>query len=97
MMYPKSFGTQKGLLPYIFSLVKQLETALPGVKNHTRPEYHRLDSQRITLPGVWIFAHLRVSGRGTDSSTGVPDFQVRETIRTWNTIGLTASELLFQA
>lgn len=43
-----------------------------------------------------IFTHLRVSAPGTGRSIGVPDFQVRETIRTRNGIYLIANELIFQ-
>ena len=43
-----------------------------------------------------IFAHLRVDGHGTGRSVGGPDFQVRQTMRTLNTISLITNELVFQ-
>ena len=90
------FGAYKGILSYIFCPVKQLEAALPGARDHAHLEYHLFDGLRVGVPGAEIFSHLRVGGCGTERSIGVPDFQVRETIRTWNAVGLTASELVFQ-
>ena len=64
--------------------------------SHAYLKRHLLDNQRVDVPGMNIFTHLRVSAPGTGRSIGVPDFQVRETIRTWNGIYLIANELIFQ-
>lgn len=64
--------------------------------SHAYLKRHLLDNQRVDAPGMNIFTHLRVSAPGTGRSIGVPDFQVRETIRTWNGIYLIANELIFQ-
>ena len=64
--------------------------------SHAYLKRHSLDNQRVGVPGMNIFTHLRVSAPGTGGSIGVPDFQVRETIRTWNGIYLIANELIFQ-
>ncbi len=64
--------------------------------SHAYLKRHLLDNQRVDVPGMNIFTHLRVSALGTGRSIGVPDFQVRETIRTWNGIYLIANELIFQ-
>ena len=64
--------------------------------SHAYLKRHLLDNQRVDVPGMNIFTHLRVSAAGTGRSIGVPDFQVRETIRTWNGIYLIANELIFQ-
>ena len=64
--------------------------------SHAYLKRHSLDNQRVGVPGMNIFTHLRVSAPGTGRSIGVPDFQVRETIRTWNGIYLIANELIFQ-
>ena len=64
--------------------------------SHAYLKRHSLDNQRVDIPGMNIFTHLRVSAPGTGRSIGVPDFQVRETIRTWNGIYLIANELIFQ-
>ena len=64
--------------------------------SHAYLKRHSLDNQQVGVPGMNIFTHLRVSAPGTGRSIGVPDFQVRETIRTWNGIYLIANELIFQ-
>ncbi len=64
--------------------------------SHAYLKRHSLDNQRVGVSGMNIFTHLRVSAPGTGRSIGVPDFQVRETIRTWNGIYLIANELIFQ-
>ena len=43
-----------------------------------------------------MFTHLGVVVPGTGHPVGVPDFQVRKTLRTWNDIRLTVSEFVFQ-
>ena len=50
--------------------------------NHAHLKHHPSDSQQVGVPGARIFTHLRVGGRGTERPVGVPDFQVREIIRT---------------
>ena len=84
------------LIPYISCLAKQLETILPGMKNYAHLKHQPSDYYRLNILGASVFAHLGVDARGTGRSIGVPNFQVRETMRTWNIIGLTNNMLLFQ-
>lgn len=84
------------LIPYISCLAKQLETILPGMKNYAHLKHQPSDYYRLNILGASVFAHIGVDARGTGRSIGVPNFQVRETMRTWNIIGLTNNMLLFQ-
>ena len=71
----------KSLLTYIFCPTEQSETVLSGMKSYAYLKQHSFDNQRVGIPGVNVFAHLRVGAPSTECSIGVPDFQVRETIR----------------
>ena len=83
------------LIPYISCLAKQLETILPGMKNHAHLKHQPSDYYRLNILGASVFAHLGVDARGTGRSIGVPNFQVRETMRTWNINHLITIDLTF--
>lgn len=65
-----------------FLSCKQLETILPGMKNYAHLKHQPSDYYRLNILGASVFAHLGVDARGTGRSIGVPNFQVRETMRT---------------
>ena len=46
------------------------------------PKHQPSDYYRLNILGASVFAHIGVDARGTGRSIGVPDFYVRETIRT---------------
>lgn len=74
-MYTVAF-TGQYKISYISGLVKQLETALPGARNHTHLKHHQSDNQRVGVLGASIFTHLGVDGPDTRRSIGVQNFQV---------------------
>lgn len=51
-------------------------------ENYAHLKHQPSDYYRLNILGASVFAHIGVDARGTGRSIGVPNFQVRETMRT---------------